>query len=92
MNCPRCNGDYQEICDVNPDALENAVQIFALCCRCGATFDAPSERRREAASEAVRIQDVLNKLDETFAEGGVVRTVLRARIEQEHRRAQGLEP
>jgi len=49
------------------------------------------KQRAEAAQEAHRIQGELDALDDSFAEDGIVRTVLRERVEQEKRRARGEE-
>lgn len=49
----------------------------------------PERQRNEHAVEAVRIQGELDALDDSFADDGVVKTVLRARIAQELRRARG---
>ena len=40
---------------------------------------------------ALRIQIVLDELDDQFAPNGIVRTILRQRIQQEKRRAEGIE-
>ena len=40
--------------------------------------------------EAVRIKDVLSNVGSEFADDGIVKTVLRQRVEQEQSRAKGI--
>ena len=49
------------------------------------------EKRDYHRWEAKRIQNELNNLGSEFAKDGIVRTVLRNRIEQEKRRSTGAE-
>jgi hypothetical protein len=51
-------------------------------------IEADRKRREEHAAEAERLSRELDGLGSEFAEDGVVRWVLRERIEQENRRAQ----
>jgi len=49
----------------------------------------PEEEKAYHAKEAIRINGVLNNLSSEFAADGIVKTILRSRVEQEKSRAEG---
>lgn len=50
IGCPSCDGDYQEMLDSD----DNGTEFFALCVRCGVTFDSPLERRIIVLRQRIR--------------------------------------